>query len=130
MASFTLRIDDHLKRQIKKHAAEEDISMNAWIQRALEDVAFHEEPNLDATDMNRFDSTENMVGYCAAGIENNCDINNARFDGWEDAEHVAGVYLDYIPASPAIPRTVLNRIDDLLYGMKIAEQFYKPTYKA
>jgi len=124
MASFTLRISDHLKRQIKKHAAAEDVSMNTWIQRTLEDAAFHEEPNLNATDSSRFDSTENMVGYCAAGIEDNCDINDARFDGWDDAEHVAGVYLDYVPAAPNTPKSALNRIDDVLAGMKIAEQFY------
>lgn len=125
MASFTLRISDHLKRQIKKHAAAEDISMNAWIEQALTEAAFREEPNLDATDVNRLDSIENMVGYTAAGIEDNCDINDAEFSEWDDAEHAAEVYLDHMPLKPTVPKIALDRINDVLCGMKIAERFYK-----
>ena len=125
MASFTLRISDHLKRQIKRHAATEDASMNAWINQSLTEAAFREEPDLDATNTSRFDSIENMVGYCAACIEDNCDTNDAKFSEWNDAEHAAEIYLDHLPLKPTVPKIALDRINDILCGMKIAEQFYK-----
>lgn len=125
MKTTTIRLPDALHKTIRQQALEENISMNAWIEQVLTNAIFHGDPNLNATLENRFDDIENMVGYCTAGIENNCDINDAEFNEWNDAEHAAEVYLDHLPLKPTVPKAALDRINDVLCGMKIAEEFYK-----